>query len=159
MSKSVSCRTPADHGQDETRIAGNPTSTARTEHISSDMGTVRITLRVLRPDGDVRQDIGLLIARDTVAHSAQVSRVCDPLLHMVSGRGHRFTAPEGASPHYRTPGGCLIFAEILFQQLFSSLSPRPDRPDNSLGGRGGKGAGITPKPSHGFQTLLMIAPH
>ena len=159
MSKSVSCRTPADHGQDETRIAGNPTSTARTEHISSDMGTVRITLRVLRPDGDVRQDIGLLIARDTEAQSAQVSRVCDHLLHMVSGRGHRFTAPEGASPHYRTPGGCLIFAEILFQQLFSSLSPRPDRPDNSLGGRGGEGAWIALKSSHGFQPLLMIAPY
>ncbi len=79
MSKSVSCRTPADHGQDETRIAGNPTSTARTEHISSDMGTVRITLRVLRPDGDVRQDIGLLIARDTEAQNAQVSRVWCPV--------------------------------------------------------------------------------
>ena len=35
-------------------------------------------LRVLRPDGDVRQDIGLLIARDTAAQSAQVSRVYDP---------------------------------------------------------------------------------
>ena len=119
MSKSVSCRTPADHGQDETRIAGNPTSTARTEHISSDMGTVRITLRVLRPDGDVRQDIGLLIARDTDALSAKVSRVCRLPLHMVSGRGHRFTAPDGGSTHYRTPGGCLI----LFQQPFSSLHP------------------------------------
>ncbi|MDE7147507.1 MAG: hypothetical protein K2O20_03865 [Duncaniella sp.] len=29
------------------------------------------------PDGDVRQDIDLLVARDTVAHSAQVSRVLD----------------------------------------------------------------------------------
>ncbi|WP_303023600.1 hypothetical protein, partial [Duncaniella muris] len=31
------------------------------------------------PEGDVRQDIGLLIARDTAALSAKVSRVCDPL--------------------------------------------------------------------------------
>jgi len=30
------------------------------------------------PDGDVRQDIGLLVARHTAAQSAQVSRVCDP---------------------------------------------------------------------------------
>ena len=58
-------------------------------------GSVQVTLRVLRPDGDVRQDIGLLVARDTAAHSAQVSRVCDPLQHVVSGRGHRFTAPDG----------------------------------------------------------------
>jgi len=29
------------------------------------------------PDGDVRQDIGLLVASDTAAHSAQVSRVRD----------------------------------------------------------------------------------
>ena len=43
-----------------------------------------VTLRVLRPDGraenpdgDVRQDIGLLVARDTAAQSAQVSRVHD----------------------------------------------------------------------------------
>ncbi|WP_304588545.1 hypothetical protein, partial [Duncaniella muris] len=30
-------------------------------------------------EGDVRQDIGLLIARDTAAQSAQVSRVCHSL--------------------------------------------------------------------------------
>ena len=34
-------------------------------------------LRVLRPDGRP-EDADLLVARDTAAQSAQVSRVCDP---------------------------------------------------------------------------------
>ncbi len=59
-------------------------------------------LRVLRPDGDVRQDIDLLVARDTGAQSAKVSRVCDPP-GMWCPAGHRFTAPDGVSTHYDTP--------------------------------------------------------
>ena len=55
----------------------------------------------MAPDGDVRQDIGLLVARDTAAQSAQVSRAYNPTLHMVSGRGHRFTAPDGMPHYYR----------------------------------------------------------
>jgi len=79
-------------------------------------GSVRVTLRVLRPDGcaqnpdrvaqnpggDVRQDISLLVARDTGAQSAKVSRVCDPP-GMWCPAGHRFTAPDGVSTHYDTP--------------------------------------------------------
>ena len=45
--------------------------------VSSRHRCLDLVARVLKPDGDVRQDIGLLIARDTAAHSAQVSRVRD----------------------------------------------------------------------------------
>jgi len=122
--KSVSCRTPAVSSPSgtcltladridvrDTPSAGHPES--RLVGYVAACGSIRVTQRVLKPDGDVRQDIGLLIARDTAAQSAQVSRVCDPTsrgphrsgpgvfsglrsnLHMVSVRGHRFTAPDG----------------------------------------------------------------
>ena len=64
----MSCRTPFICGHFGARLVG----------VVIACGFVRFTLRVLRPDGDVRQDIGLLIARDTAAQSAQVSRVYDP---------------------------------------------------------------------------------
>ena len=113
-SKPVSRRTPAARCPSVPRLAAvlrclcdhpdpalSPSSVAcvtvrpRLAGFGVAFGSVQVTLRVLRPDGDVRQDIGLLVARDTAAHSAQVSRVCDPLQHVVSGRGHRFTAPDG----------------------------------------------------------------
>ena len=87
--KSVSCRTPAVSSPSgtcltladridvrDTPSAGHPES--RLVGYVAACGSIRVTQRVLKPDGDVRQDIGLLIARDTAAQSAQVSRVCDP---------------------------------------------------------------------------------
>ena len=83
MSKSVSCRTPAilyalrDHA-------------LRTPAIRVLCGLCPAGI----PDGDVRQDIDLLIARDTAAQSAQVSRVLDfPVMWCPSG--HRFTITLG----------------------------------------------------------------
>jgi len=76
---------------------------------------------VLRPDGRP-EDADLLVARDTAAQSAQVSRVCNSPLHMVSGRGHRFTVRYGVFPHYRTLSETRywIFAKVLFDMDFDN---------------------------------------
>lgn len=84
--KSVSCRTPAVSSPSgtcltladridvrDTPSAGHPES--RLVGYVAACGSIRVTQRVLKPDGDVRQDIGLLIAPDTEARSAKVSGV------------------------------------------------------------------------------------
>ena len=147
-SKPVSCRTPADRSPSGICPAGHPPlrspsgirpaghpltaepSKVRLLGLVTAWGSVRVKLRVLRPDGraenpdgDVRQDIGLLVARDTGAQSAQVSWVCDTSRHVVSGRGHRFTAPDGVPPYYRTLSGAgsRIFAEVLSDVLTTAF--------------------------------------
>ena len=76
---------------------------------------------MLRPDGRP-EDADLLVARDTAAQSAQVSRVYNSPLHEVSRRGHRFTVTYGVSPHYHTlsAAGYCIFAEVLFDMDFDN---------------------------------------
>ena len=52
------------------------------------------------PTGGVRQDTDLIVAPDTVAHSAQVSGGKDIHANVVSGQGHRFTNPNGPGPQH-----------------------------------------------------------
>ncbi len=86
--KSVSCRTPAVSSLSgtcltladridvrDTPSAGHPES--RLVGYVAACGSIRVTQRVLKPDGRP-EDADLLVARDTAAQSAQVSRVCNP---------------------------------------------------------------------------------
>ena len=61
-----------------------------------------VPLMVLRVVG-VRQDTDLIVAPDTAAQSAQVSGVKYIHVNEVSGRGHRFTVPDGPIVGMRSP--------------------------------------------------------
>ncbi len=89
--RNPSCRASAERGPSGIRLVGHPLtaepSKVRLFGLVRAWGSVRVTLRVLmadgcaqnpdrvaqNPDGDVRQDIGLLVARDTGAQSAGVT--------------------------------------------------------------------------------------